>query len=97
MLSAMGSGIGLQEVMTANKRVIAAPLRDLLIKGRESGEFNFDDPADTANILIGAMLIAILGRATERRNLDDAEFRESVADELLRVATMSTLLTHFLA
>jgi AcrR family transcriptional regulator len=90
LLSAMGSGIGMQEVMSANERAIAAPLRNLLIEGRESGEFNFDDPADTANILLGAMLIAVLGRAVEGRSLSDTEFYRSVADQLVRTVTTST-------
>ncbi|HEX9864818.1 MAG TPA: TetR/AcrR family transcriptional regulator [Acidimicrobiia bacterium] len=89
LLSALGSGIGMQEVMTANDRVIAAPLRDLLSQGRERGEFTFDDAGDTANILLGAMLITVLGRAVEGRSLDDGEFRESTADQLLRTATTS--------
>jgi AcrR family transcriptional regulator len=90
LLSAMGSGIGMQEVMTANDRVIAAPLRDLLSHGRESGEFTFDDAADTANLLLGAMLIAILGRAVEGRSLDDGGFRRSIADQLIRTVTTTT-------
>jgi len=89
LLSAMGSGIGMQEVMIANDRVIAAPLRDLLSHGRESGEFTFDDAADTANLLLGGMLIAILGRAVEARSLDDGGFRRSIADQLLRTVTTS--------
>jgi AcrR family transcriptional regulator len=89
LLSAMGSGIGMQEVMIANDRVIAAPLRDLLSHGRESGEFTFDDAADTANLLLGGMLIAILGRAVEGRSLDDGGFRRSIADQLLRTVTTS--------
>lgn len=89
LLSAMGSGIGMQEVMAANERVIAAPLRDLLSHGRESGEFSFDDTADAANILLGAMLIAVLGRAIEGRSLDDGEFRRSIADQLLRTVITS--------
>jgi AcrR family transcriptional regulator len=89
LLSAMGSGIGMQEVMTANERVIAAPLRDLLNRGREIGEFAFDDAADTANLLLGAMLITVLGRAVDGRSLNDGEFRESIADQLLRTATAS--------
>jgi TetR/AcrR family transcriptional regulator len=90
LLSAMGPGIGMQEVMTANDRVIAAPLRDLLSHGRESGEFTFDDAADTANLLLGAMLIAILGRAVEGRSLDEGGFRRSIADQLIRTVTTST-------
>jgi AcrR family transcriptional regulator len=90
LLSAMGSGIGMQEVMAANERAIASPLRDLLGRGRDSGEFGFDDVADTANILLGAMLITVLGRAVEGRSLDDSEFRASIADQLLRTATSST-------
>jgi AcrR family transcriptional regulator len=90
LLSAMGSGIGMQEVMTANDRVIAAPLRDLLSHGREGGEFTFDDAADTANLLLGAMLIAILGRAVEGRSLDEGGFRRSIADQLIRTVTTST-------
>lgn len=87
LLSAMGSGVGMQEVMIANDRVIAAPLRDLLSHGRESGEFTFDDAADTANLLLGAMLITILGRAVEGRSLDDGGFRRSIADQLIRTVT----------
>lgn len=90
LLSAMGSGVGMQEVMTANNRVVAAPLRDLLSEGRKSGELNFGDSADTANIMLGAMLIAVLGRAAEGRSLDDRAFHESVADQLLRTATTTT-------
>jgi AcrR family transcriptional regulator len=90
LLSAMGSGIGMQEVMAANERVIAAPLRDLLSHGRESGEFTFDDVADTTNIMLGAMLITVLGRAIAGRTLDDDdEFRGSIADQLLRTVTTS--------
>jgi hypothetical protein len=35
------------------------------------------------------MLITVLGRAVEGRSLDDGEFRESTADQLLRTATTS--------
>jgi hypothetical protein len=35
------------------------------------------------------MLITVLGRAVDGRSLNDGEFRESIADQLLRTATAS--------
>ncbi|MDY7103664.1 MAG: TetR family transcriptional regulator [Actinomycetota bacterium] len=89
LLGAMGAGGRMAEVMAANDRAIGAPLRELLVEGRALGAFSFDDTADAANALMGAMVIAVLARAAAARPLDDPAFPRSLADQLTRSVAVS--------
>lgn len=88
LLTALGSGSQMEEVLRANDRVIAAPLRRLLRDGQEAGLFFFDDEYDTANSFLGATLTAVLGRALENRPLDEPDFYQQVAGQLVRSITV---------
>jgi len=83
LLSALGSGTQMEEVMRANEEIVAAPLRNVLERGESEGVFVFDDAHDTANAFTGAILSAVLGRAIAGRPLDEPTFPRRLAGQLI--------------
>lgn len=83
LLSALGSATKMDEVMRANERIVASPIRRILDRGKGEGAFTFDDAHDTANAFSGAILSAVLGRAIEDRPLDQPDFPRQLADQLV--------------
>jgi AcrR family transcriptional regulator len=84
LLSVMGAGGRIDEVIRANDRAVTGPLRDLLIEGRALGVLAVDDPTDAANALVGGMLIPVLARAVQGRLTGDNRFKRGIADQLVR-------------
>ena len=83
ILSALGSGTKMDQVMRANERIVATPIRGILAEGKTEGVFTFDDAHDTANAFTGAILSAVLGRVVEGRPLDQPDFPNHLADQLV--------------
>jgi len=83
LLAALGSGTPMDEVLRANERIVAAPLRRILQEGESEGAFAFDDAHDTANAFTGAILSAVLGRAIGDRPLDEPYFPRHLAGQLV--------------
>ena len=80
LLSSMGSAGRMDEVLEANERHVATPLRQLIIEGIDAGELRPVDPTDVTNALLGASLMTVLGRS--RR---DVEVTQDEADEIAGV------------
>jgi len=81
LLGALGATGRMAEVLHANDTWIAGPLRDLLREAR-AGTTN-DDTADTANAILGALLLAVLGRSMAGADPADPEFRQRLTDHVL--------------
>jgi AcrR family transcriptional regulator len=84
LLGALGAAGRLDEVLQASDTWIAAPLREVLTRGREAGVFAAGDPADAANAILGGLLVAVLGRAITGADPADPRFRQHLADQVLR-------------
>ncbi|WP_370324090.1 TetR/AcrR family transcriptional regulator [Euzebya sp.] len=84
LLAAAGARGALAPVLELNDARIAGPLRELLTEGRATGAFDVAAPADAANAILGAVLMAVLGRAAAGRDPADPDFTTALADQILR-------------
>lgn len=84
LLSAASSGGELREVLAINDAHIAGPIRDLVALGVTHGDFDVADTADATNAILGAALVAVLGRAAEGRDPAATDFRDAVVDQIVR-------------
>jgi TetR/AcrR family transcriptional regulator len=84
LLSALGATGQMGEVLRANDTWIAAPLRDLLLEGRASGAFAVHDIGDAANAVLGAILLAVLGRTMAGADPTDRRFRQQLTEQIIR-------------
>lgn len=84
LLSAASSGTQMREVLEVNDAHIARPIRDLVAGGAANGDFRVPDARDTTNAILGAALMAVLGRAAQERNPTSADFRDAVVDQVIR-------------
>lgn len=84
LLSAAASGNRLREVLALNDTRIAGPLRDLVARGVTAGDFDVPDPADATNAILGAVLMAVIGRAAAGRDPTDAVFCEAIVEQVVR-------------
>jgi TetR/AcrR family transcriptional regulator len=84
LLSALGAARRMSAALQANDARIAGPLRELLIEGRARGAFTFENPADAANAILGAALMAVLGRAMAQQDPTDPTFVDTLADQIVR-------------
>jgi TetR/AcrR family transcriptional regulator len=84
LLGAFGATGRLDEVLQASDTWIAAPLREVIAHGRDAGVFTVEDPADTANAILGGLLLAVLGRAMTGADPANPRFRQHLVDQLLR-------------
>jgi len=83
LLGALGATGRLTEALHANDTWIAGPLRDLLTEARATNAATVHDVADTANAVLGALLLAVLGRSTAGADPTDPQFREHLTDQVL--------------
>jgi AcrR family transcriptional regulator len=84
LLTALGATGRMVEVLNANDTWIAGPLRDLLTEGHAAGTVRVDNAADAANAMLGALLLGVLGRATSGADPTDPQFRQHLAEQVLR-------------
>lgn len=84
LLGALGGGGRMGEVLQANDTWIAGPLRELLAEGQRAGGFALDSVADAANALLGAVLLAVLGRAMSGAEPTDPRFRQQLTDQAVQ-------------
>ena len=84
LLGALGETGRMAEVLQANDTWIATPLRELLDRGRTGGAFTVDSTADAANALIGALLLAVLGRAMTGADPTDPRFQRQLTEQTVR-------------
>jgi TetR/AcrR family transcriptional regulator len=69
MLATLGATGRMDEALHANEALIAAPVRDLVAAGIAAGEVRDGDPADITNALLGGILLAVLARTAEHREI----------------------------
>jgi TetR/AcrR family transcriptional regulator len=84
LLAALGGSGRMQDVLAANDTWIAGPLRDVLVEGQAAGEFAFDSVADSANAILGALLLAVLGRSMSGGDAADPVFQKEITRQLVR-------------
>jgi len=84
LLGALGETGRMGEVLQANDIWIADPLRMLLAEGQAAGVFTVEDTTDAANAMLGALLLAVLGRSMGGADTTDARFRQRLADQVVR-------------
>lgn len=84
LLAALGETGRMSEVLQANDTWIAAPLRELLAAGRETGAFAIDNITDAANTLLGGVLLGVLGRSMSGADATDPAFQAQLTEQLIR-------------
>ncbi|HSK22971.1 MAG TPA: TetR/AcrR family transcriptional regulator [Egicoccus sp.] len=84
LLAAAGAGPGMDEVLALNDARIAGTVRELLAAGAATGEFDVADRRDSANAMLGAVVMAVVARAAEGRDTMAPEFRSGLVDQLVR-------------
>jgi TetR/AcrR family transcriptional regulator len=91
LLTALGAGGRMVEVLQVNDAWVAAPLRELLAEGAAAGDLDVPAPADAANAMIGALLMSVLGRAYAPgvEGFDSAS-QERLVEQLVRGVVTST-------
>jgi len=84
LLTALGATGRMSEVLQTNDTWIAAPLRELLSAGRQSGAFAIDNVADAANALLGAILLGVLGRSMSGADPTDPAFQRQLSEQAVQ-------------
>lgn len=83
LLNALGATGRMTEVLDANETWIASPLRDVLTEGRAAGTVTVDNVADAANAVLGALLVAVLGRSIAGADPTDPQFYQHLTEQVL--------------
>jgi AcrR family transcriptional regulator len=83
LLGALGATGRMTEVLHANDTWIAGPLRDLLTEACTAGVATVHNVVDTANAVLGALLLAVLGRSTAGADPTDPQFCQHLTDQVL--------------
>lgn len=84
LLSAASSGGRMREVLAINDAHIARPIRDLVALGVARGDFDVPDAVDATNAILGAALMAVLGRVAQGRDPAAPDFRDAVVTQIVR-------------
>jgi TetR/AcrR family transcriptional regulator len=84
LLGALGGNGRMSEILAANDTWIATPLRELLAEGRKAGIFAADDIGDAANAMLGALLLAVLGRSMAGADATDPSFQNHLTEQTIR-------------
>jgi TetR/AcrR family transcriptional regulator len=84
LLSFAGAAGQLGSVMAVKDAMLAAPFEEILSAGTQSGAFSAGDPADAANAILGAAMIATLGRWDRGQDSTAADFQEALASQITR-------------
>lgn len=87
LLAFAGASAQLGSMMAAKDAVLAAPLQEILADGARSGELTVADPADSANAILGAVMIATLARWDRGGDSTSRVFQQALADQVIRGVT----------
>jgi TetR/AcrR family transcriptional regulator len=69
LLATLGAAGRMDEALQANEALIAAPVRELVTAGIAAGDLRDGDPADITNALLGGILLAVLARTVQHREV----------------------------
>jgi TetR/AcrR family transcriptional regulator len=84
LLSFAGASDGLRSVLATKDALLVTPLQEILARGAAAGEFSAGDPVDAANAILGAMMIAILGRWNRGGDSTAPAFQQALTDQIVR-------------
>lgn len=84
LLAASSSTGTLGDVLELNDARIARPVRDLIREGVATGELDALDPSDAGNAILGAALMAVLGRASSGQDPTDEDFQRGLVEQIVR-------------
>jgi hypothetical protein len=84
LLTFAGASGQLDSVLAAKDTVLAGLLEEILAEGARSGELAAAEPADAANAILGAIMIATLGRWSRGADAASPAFQEALADQVAR-------------
>jgi hypothetical protein len=80
---ATGASGSLADVLLLNDRHIAAPMRVLLAEGNRDGSTSVALPDAAADTILGALLLAVIGRWSRGGDPSDGQFRAAVLDQVM--------------
>jgi AcrR family transcriptional regulator len=69
LLATLGAAGRMDEALQANEALIATPVRDLVTAGIAAGDLRDGDPTDFTNALLGGILLAVLARTAQHREI----------------------------
>lgn len=84
LLSFAGAAGQLKPMMAVKDALLAAPFEEILSAGSRDGAFSLGDPADAANAILGAAMIATLARWDRGKDSTAADFQEALASQIIR-------------
>jgi TetR/AcrR family transcriptional regulator len=84
LLTFAGTSGRLGSVMAAKDTALAAPVQEILADGARSGDLLVSDPADAANAILGAIMIATLARWDRGADSRSPAFQQALADQAIR-------------
>lgn len=89
LLGALGATGRMSEVLQANDIWIAGPLRELIIEAGAAGASTVRDAGTAADAILGALLLAVLGRSATGADPADPEFGGSLVEQVLHGVLIS--------
>jgi TetR/AcrR family transcriptional regulator len=84
LLSFAGAAGQLRPVMAAKDAALAVPVADILREGIQAGQFLAGEPADAANAILGAAMIATLARWDRGDDSTSPAFQQALTDQIVR-------------
>jgi TetR/AcrR family transcriptional regulator len=84
LLSFAGAAGQLRSALAAKDAALAAPLAGLLSEGIEAGQLTAGDPADAANAILGAAMIATLSRWDRGDDSTSPAFHQALTEQIMR-------------
>jgi TetR/AcrR family transcriptional regulator len=84
LLSFAGSSGQLDSVLAAKDAVLVGLLEEILADGARSGELVPAEPADAANAILGAIMIATLARWNRGADSTSHAFQQALASQVVR-------------
>lgn len=89
LLAASSSTGTLRDVLELNDARIAHPIRELIREGMASGELDVQDARDAGNAILGAALMAVLGRASSGQDPTAEDFQRGLVEQITRGVTLA--------
>ena len=74
----------LRSVMAAKDAALAAPVAEIIREGIQAGQLSAGEPADAANAILGAVMIATLARWDRSDDSTSPAFQQALTDQVIR-------------
>jgi AcrR family transcriptional regulator len=84
LLASLGAVGRMDEVLAANEAFIVTPVRQLVEAGMAAGELRTGDPGDVASTILGGILLVVLSRTLQCREVTSDDAADQIANQILR-------------